>query len=76
MKIYSIILLNLDSFPHQGIAVVDRDFSHASANVTEGGVGSTYATVRMKSQRSHPLNYEVEFYVWKTFFQRVFGEVL
>nr|XP_053605703.1 uncharacterized protein LOC128672515 [Plodia interpunctella] len=47
----------------KGIATIDNDFSHASANVTEGGVGLSYMTVRMKSQRSHPLNFEVEIYV-------------
>ncbi|GBP49445.1 hypothetical protein EVAR_25659_1 [Eumeta japonica] len=53
----------LDSNPGLGIAVLDNDFSHASANVTEGGVGCSYATIRMKSQRSHPINYEVEIYM-------------
>ncbi|XP_039750490.1 uncharacterized protein LOC120626807 [Pararge aegeria] len=47
----------------KGVAVIDNDFSHASANVTEGGVGSSHVTVRMKSQRHHPLNFEVEIYV-------------
>lgn len=47
----------------QGVAVIDNDFSHASANITEGGVGYHYVTVRMKSQRHHPLNFEVEIYV-------------
>ncbi|XP_013142351.1 PREDICTED: uncharacterized protein LOC106106324 [Papilio polytes] len=47
----------------KGVAAIDNDFSHASANVTEGGVGYSYVTVRMKSQRHHPLNFEVEIYV-------------
>ncbi|CAH0674031.1 unnamed protein product [Spodoptera exigua] len=47
----------------KGIAVIDNDFSHASANITDGGVGYSYVTVRMKSQRHHPLNFEVEIYV-------------
>ncbi|XP_041989288.1 uncharacterized protein LOC121740620 [Aricia agestis] len=47
----------------KGVAALDNDFSHASANITEGGVGSSHVTVRMKSQRSHPLNFEIEIYV-------------
>lgn len=47
----------------QGVAVIDNDFSHASANITSGGVGFSHVTVRMKSQRHHPLNFEVEIYV-------------
>ncbi|VVD00376.1 unnamed protein product [Leptidea sinapis] len=47
----------------KGIAAIDNDFSHASANITQGGVGYSYVTVRMKSQRHHPLNFEVEIYV-------------
>ncbi|XP_048477863.1 uncharacterized protein LOC105390657 [Plutella xylostella] len=47
----------------KGVQVLDADFSLASANITEGGVGFHHVTVRMKSQRSHPLNYEVEVYV-------------
>ncbi|XP_028170607.1 uncharacterized protein LOC114360201 [Ostrinia furnacalis] len=47
----------------KGIAAVDNDFSHASANITDGGVGYSHVTVRMKSQRHHPLNFEVEIYV-------------
>ncbi|KAG6441231.1 uncharacterized protein LOC119190015 [Manduca sexta] len=47
----------------KGVAAIDNDFSHASANITEGGVGYSYVTVRMKSQRHHPLNFEVEIYV-------------
>lgn len=52
-----------DKRPIKGIAVLDNDFSHASANITDGGVGFDHVTVRMKSQRSHPINYEVEVYV-------------
>ncbi|XP_034828659.1 uncharacterized protein [Maniola hyperantus] len=47
----------------KGVAAIDNDFSHASANITEGGVGCSHVTVRMKSQRHHPLNFEVEIYV-------------
>ncbi|XP_021189538.2 uncharacterized protein LOC110375654 [Helicoverpa armigera] len=47
----------------KGVAAIDNDFSHASANITDGGVGYSYVTVRMKSQRHHPLNFEVEIYV-------------
>ncbi|CAH2040620.1 unnamed protein product, partial [Iphiclides podalirius] len=47
----------------KGVAAIDNDFSHASANITEGGVGYSFVTVRMKSQRHHPLNFEVEIYV-------------
>ncbi|CAH0583116.1 unnamed protein product [Chrysodeixis includens] len=47
----------------KGVAAIDNDFSHASANITDGGVGFSYVTVRMKSQRHHPLNFEVEVYV-------------
>lgn len=52
-----------DDFHFQGVAAVDNDFSHASANITDGGVGSSHVTVRMKSQRHHPLNFEVEIYI-------------
>ncbi|KAJ0177848.1 hypothetical protein K1T71_006721 [Dendrolimus kikuchii] len=47
----------------KGVAAIDNDFSHASANITDGGVGYSHVTLRMKSQRSHPLNFEVEIYV-------------
>ncbi|XP_038221663.1 probable salivary secreted peptide [Zerene cesonia] len=47
----------------KGVAAIDNDFSHASANITDGGVGYSHVTVRMKSQRHHPLNFEVEIYV-------------
>ncbi|CAH0399200.1 unnamed protein product [Chilo suppressalis] len=47
----------------KGVAAIDNDFSHASANITDGGVGHSHVTVRMKSQRHHPLNFEVEIYV-------------
>ncbi|KOB66034.1 putative salivary secreted peptide [Operophtera brumata] len=47
----------------KGVAAVDNDFSHASANITEGGAGFSHVTVRMKSQRHHPLNFEVEIYI-------------
>ncbi|KAI5644537.1 transcription activator MBF2 domain-containing protein [Phthorimaea operculella] len=47
----------------KGVAAVDNDFSLASANITDGGVGYSHVTVRMKSQRHHPLNFEVEIYV-------------
>ncbi|XP_023933973.1 uncharacterized protein LOC112042973 [Bicyclus anynana] len=47
----------------KGVAAIDNDFSHATANITEGGVGYSHVTVRMKSQRHHPLNFEVEIYV-------------
>ena len=50
-------------FFSQGVAAIDNDFSHASANITDGGVGFSHVTVRMKSQRHHPLNFEVEIYV-------------
>ncbi|XP_050349447.1 probable salivary secreted peptide isoform X2 [Nymphalis io] len=46
----------------KGVAAIDNDFSHASANITDGGVGFSHVTVRMKSQRHHPLNFEVEIY--------------
>ncbi|KAJ2938985.1 hypothetical protein O0L34_g18963 [Tuta absoluta] len=47
----------------KGVAAVDNDFSLASASITDGGVGSSHVTVRMKSQRHHPLNFEIEIYV-------------
>ncbi|XP_045775410.1 uncharacterized protein LOC123874211 [Maniola jurtina] len=46
----------------QGILAYDKTKSGASANVTEGGLGFNYVTLRMKSERGRELNYDVYIY--------------
>ncbi|XP_049867332.1 probable salivary secreted peptide [Pectinophora gossypiella] len=45
-------------------AIIARDVDHtdASATVTAGGVGSTFANLRLKSERGSGLNYIIEIY--------------
>ncbi|CAH0720815.1 unnamed protein product, partial [Brenthis ino] len=47
----------------RGIIARDLDHTEASATITAGGVGSSYANIRMKSERGGSLNYQVEIYV-------------
>ncbi|XP_063621825.1 uncharacterized protein LOC134794053 [Cydia splendana] len=47
----------------KGISAIDKDKSAAQATVTSGGVGFTFANVRIKSQKGDGLNYQVQFFV-------------
>ncbi|XP_041977194.1 uncharacterized protein LOC121731688 [Aricia agestis] len=47
----------------RGIVARDIDHSDAIATITSGGVGSTYANIRLKSARGSSLNYQIEIYV-------------
>ncbi|XP_045500921.1 uncharacterized protein LOC123698360 isoform X4 [Colias croceus] len=46
----------------QGILAYDLTNSSASANVTQGGIGYTYVTLRMKSDRGREIKYDVFIY--------------
>ncbi|CAG4948666.1 unnamed protein product [Colias eurytheme] len=47
----------------KGIVVRDLDKTEASATITAGGVGTSFANIRLKSERGSGLNYQLEFYV-------------
>ncbi|OWR49490.1 REPAT31 protein [Danaus plexippus plexippus] len=47
----------------KGIIARDLDHTKASATITAGGVGSTFANIRLKSERGSGLNYQIEIYV-------------
>lgn len=47
----------------QGIIARDLDHTEAIATVTAGGVGFSYANIRLKSERGSGLNYQIEVYV-------------
>ncbi|CAF4847613.1 unnamed protein product [Pieris macdunnoughi] len=47
----------------KGIIARDLDHTDASATVTAGGVGLSYANIRLKSERGSGLNYQIEIYV-------------
>ncbi|XP_023943134.1 uncharacterized protein LOC112049484 [Bicyclus anynana] len=46
----------------QGILAYDMLHSGATANVTAGGLGFNYVSLRMKSERSRGLSYDVYIY--------------
>ncbi|KAJ2952762.1 hypothetical protein O0L34_g7122 [Tuta absoluta] len=46
----------------KGIIARDLDHTDASATVTAGGVGFSYANIRLKSDRGSGLNYQIEIY--------------
>ncbi|CAH2243546.1 jg1593 [Pararge aegeria aegeria] len=46
----------------QGILAYDRTNSDASANVTSGGLGFNYLTLRMKSDRGNDIHFDVYIY--------------
>ncbi|CAH2243544.1 uncharacterized protein LOC120632808 [Pararge aegeria] len=46
----------------QGILAYDKVKSTASANVTAGGLGFNYVTLRMKSERGRDISYDVYIY--------------
>ncbi|KAH9630701.1 hypothetical protein HF086_003992 [Spodoptera exigua] len=47
----------------QGIIARDIDHTSGSATVTAGGVGFSFANIRLKSERGSGLNYQIEIYV-------------
>ncbi|CAH0714373.1 unnamed protein product, partial [Brenthis ino] len=47
----------------KGIIARDLDHTEAIASVTAGGVGFSYANIRLKSDRGSGLNYQIEMYV-------------
>ncbi|CAH1646673.1 unnamed protein product [Spodoptera littoralis] len=47
----------------KGIILRDLDHTEAIPSVTAGGVGFSYANIRLKSERGSGLNYQVEIYV-------------
>ncbi|XP_052737705.1 uncharacterized protein LOC112053416 [Bicyclus anynana] len=53
--------------PHQqilrGIIAKDLDHSESNATITAGGVGFSFANIRLKSARGHGLNYQIEMFV-------------
>ena len=54
---------NIYFFIFQGIVARDLDHTDAVATVTAGGVGQSYANIRLKSERGSGLNYQLEIYV-------------
>ncbi|KAF9802422.1 hypothetical protein SFRURICE_009104 [Spodoptera frugiperda] len=47
----------------KGIVARDIDHTSGSATVTAGGVGFSFANIRLKSERGSGLNYQIEIYV-------------
>ncbi|XP_052737706.1 probable salivary secreted peptide [Bicyclus anynana] len=47
----------------KGVIVRDLDHTENIATITAGGVGSSFANIRLKSARGHSLNYQIEIYV-------------
>ncbi|CAH2076362.1 unnamed protein product, partial [Iphiclides podalirius] len=47
----------------KGIIARDLDHTDAIATVTAGGVGFSYANIRLKSDRGSGLNYQIEIYI-------------
>ncbi|XP_072939061.1 probable salivary secreted peptide [Epargyreus clarus] len=47
----------------KGIIARDLDHTDAIASITAGGVGQSYANIRLKSERGAGLNYQLEVYV-------------
>ncbi|XP_041987201.1 probable salivary secreted peptide [Aricia agestis] len=47
----------------KGIIARDLDHTDSIASVTAGGVGQSYANIRLKSERGSGLNYQIEVYV-------------
>ncbi|XP_022122796.2 uncharacterized protein LOC110998445 [Pieris rapae] len=47
----------------KGIIARDLDHTEALATITAGGVGTSFANIRLKSARGSSLNYQIEFYV-------------
>lgn len=49
-------------FVFQGIAAREKNATMAHANVLAGGIGYTFVTIRLKSERSKGLNYDIKIY--------------
>ncbi|XP_059047360.1 uncharacterized protein LOC131844952 [Achroia grisella] len=47
----------------KGISAVDLLRGNASATITAGGVGTTFANIRLKSERGEGLDYQVQVFV-------------
>ncbi|XP_053612446.1 uncharacterized protein LOC128676384 [Plodia interpunctella] len=47
----------------KGIIARDLDNTQAIATITAGGIGFSYANLRLKSDRGSGLNYQIEIYV-------------
>ncbi|XP_045768847.1 probable salivary secreted peptide [Maniola jurtina] len=47
----------------KGVIARDLDHTEAEATITAGGVGQSYANIRLKSERGSGLNYQIEVYV-------------
>lgn len=45
-----------------GIIARDLDHSDAEASITAGGIGFSYANIKLKSPRGSGLNYQLEIY--------------
>ncbi|CAK1552753.1 unnamed protein product [Leptosia nina] len=46
----------------RGISAIDLDKSKAKVTIMAGGIGFTYATLRLKSERGEGLEYQVQIY--------------
>lgn len=46
----------------QGIAAIDKMKSMAHANVLAGGIGFGFVTIKLKSERSMGLDYDIKIY--------------
>ncbi|XP_028169800.1 uncharacterized protein LOC114359556 [Ostrinia furnacalis] len=46
----------------KGITAIDLARSEAKATITAGGVGSTFANIRLKSVRGSGLNYQIQIF--------------
>ncbi|XP_022129275.2 uncharacterized protein LOC111003188 [Pieris rapae] len=46
----------------QGILAYDLTNSSATANVTQGGIGFQFVTLRMKSDKNREINYDIYIY--------------
>ncbi|XP_072940335.1 uncharacterized protein [Epargyreus clarus] len=47
----------------RGISALDRANSKGKVTVTAGGVGSTFANVKLKSERGDGLDYQIQVFV-------------
>ncbi|XP_013196664.2 probable salivary secreted peptide [Amyelois transitella] len=47
----------------KGIIARDLDNTDALATITAGGLGFSYANIRLKSDRGSGLNYQIEIYI-------------
>ncbi|CAH2216730.1 uncharacterized protein LOC120625881 [Pararge aegeria] len=47
----------------KGIMVLDMAKTKAKASLTSGGVGSTFANIKMKSERGGEINFQIQIFV-------------